>query len=174
METAVRAILSNVFVLFFALAILITVVKMRRFRMSRRPVNAAYVLWGETLFYAVGLTMIWAGIFHAYAQNIAAPSIGWQPSPFEFELGWFEIGFGIVAMMSLWQGTEFRLAATIPFAVFSLAAAAQHIEQILRLHNYAPGNAGLVLWFGDIFVPLFVLVVAALSMRDPRTSGSLR
>lgn len=163
MVTAISAVLSNIFILFFAIAIGTTIVKVRRVRISRRPVSVAYVLWGEMLFYAVGLTMIWAGLFHAYAQGIVAPSIGWQPSPFEFELGWFEIGFGVVAMLSLWRGHEFRIAATIPFVIFSLAAAAQHIQQIVRLHNYAPGNAGLVLWFGDIFMPLLILVLAILS-----------
>lgn len=165
MAAAISAILGNIFVLFFAIAIMATFFKVRRARIAHRTANLAYILWGEMLFYAVGLTMIWAGIFHAYAQGIAAPSIGWQPSPFEYELGWFEIGFGFVALLALWRGAEFRLAATIPFAIFSLAAAAQHIQQIVRLQNYAPGNAGLVLWFGDIFVPIFVLVLAFLSSR---------
>lgn len=168
MITAISAILGNIFILFFAIAVVVTFAKVRRAGIAHRPIRVAFVLWGETLFYAVGLTMVWAGIFHAYMQDIAAPSIGWQPSPFEYELGWFEIGFGLVAMLSLWRGVEFRLAATIPFVIFSLAAAAQHIEQIVRVHNYAPGNAGLVLWFGDIFVPLFVLVLACLAREHRR------
>jgi hypothetical protein len=35
----------------------------------------------------------------------------------------------------------------------------------------APGNAGLILWFSDIAVPLIVLVLAVLSSRsveDPK------
>lgn len=163
MASVIGAILGNVFIVFFIVAIVMTVVKVRRVRLSRRPVSITYVLWGEMLFYAVGLTMLWAGSFHAYAQQIAAPSIGWKPSPFEFELGWFEIGFAVIAMLSLWRGAEFRLATTIPFVIFSFAAAAQHINQILVLHNLAPGNAGLVLWFGDIFMPLFILVLAFLA-----------
>jgi hypothetical protein len=46
------------------------------------------------------------------------------------------------------------------FAIFSFGAAAQHIEQMLALHNYSRGNAGLILWFGDIALPLFLLFLA--------------
>ncbi|HEV7179290.1 MAG TPA: DUF6790 family protein, partial [Candidatus Baltobacteraceae bacterium] len=88
----VKTVLSNLFILFFLIAIVTTIVKVRRAKIGRRPVSVSYILWGELLFYSVGLTLLWAGVFHAYFESIAAPSIGWQPSPFEYELGWFEIG----------------------------------------------------------------------------------
>jgi hypothetical protein len=53
-----------------------------------------------------------------------------------------------------------RLAATLAFAIFSFGAAAQHIQQMLALHNYNPGNSGLILWFGDIALPLILLFLA--------------
>jgi hypothetical protein len=160
---AISAVLSNFFIIFFVIAVCTTIAKLRRARSEHRPVNAAYVLWGELVFYSVGIAYIYAGIFHAYFQQIAAPSIGWQPSPFEYELGWMEIGLGFVAVLALWRGFEFRLASTIVFVIFSLAAAAQHIQQLVCCRNYAPDNAGLILWFGDIFVPLLLVVLAALS-----------
>jgi hypothetical protein len=163
----VKTVLSNLFILFFLIAIVTTIVKVRRAKIGRRPVSVSYILWGELLFYSVGLTLLWAGVFHAYFESITAPSIGWQPSPFEYELGWFEIGFSVIAMAALWRNFGFRLAATFAFAIFSFAAAAQHIDQMTRLHNYAPGNAGAVLWFGDLFMPLLLLVLAFLS-RDER------
>jgi hypothetical protein len=160
---AISTVLSNFFIIFFAIAVCTTIVKLRRARAENRPANAAYVLWGEVIFYSVGIGYIYAGIFHAYFQRIAAPSIGWQPSPFEYELGWMEIGLGFVAVLALWRGFEFRLASTIVFVIFSLAAAAQHIQQLVCCRNYAPDNGGLILWFGDIFVPLLLVVLAALS-----------
>ena len=111
----------------------------------------------------LGLGFVYIGIMHAYFGAVVAPTIGWTPSPFEYELGWAEIGLGIVAMVSLWRGYEMRLAATLIFATFSFAAAAQHVDEIVRLHNYAPGNAGLILWWGDIALPIAVLVLAYLS-----------
>ena len=43
--------------------------------------------------------------------------------------------------------------------------AAQHIQQILCCQNYAPGNAGLILWVNDIALPI-VLLFLAYSSRD--------
>lgn len=168
-EDAVRNVitfvLSNIPVWLFIAAIVVTIVKVRHAHFAHRVVTSAYVLWGETLFYALGIGFIYVGFMHAYAQDIVAPSIGWAPSPFEFELGWAEVGLGVVALMALWRGFEFRLASTLIFAIFSFAAAAQHIAEMVNAHNYAPGNAGIVLWFGDIALPIFFLVLAYLS-RD--------
>ena len=156
-------IFTNTAVWLFLVALIVTVVKMRRARFARRVVTATYLLWGETLFYVLGLGFVYIGIMHAYFGATVAPTIGWSPSPFEYELGWTEIGLGNVAMLSLWRGYEMRLAATLIFAIFSFAAAAQHVDQIVRLKNYAPGNAGLILWWGDIALPIVVLVLAYLS-----------
>jgi hypothetical protein len=164
-DTAISFILSNPQIVLFLVAVATTILKLRRARLARRVATPAYVLWGEVLFYVVGFGMIYAGLAHAYLQGIVAPSIGWQPSPFEYELGWLEIGLGVVALMSLRRGAPFRLAATIVFAIFSLAAAVQHIELMVYAHNRAPGNAGFILWFGDIALPLLVIVLAWLS-RD--------
>ena len=161
----ISILLSNLFIVFFLIAILTTISKVRRVQLSRRPVNASYVFWGELLFYSVGLGMLWSGAMHAYAQQIVAPSFGWQPSPFAYELGWTQIGLGVVAMASLWRGTEFRLAATAIFVISSFAAAFQHIAQ-MRAHNYATGNAGSVLWFGDILLPLILLVLAIVNREE--------
>ncbi len=166
--TAIATVLSNFFIVLFVVAICTTVAKLRRFARERRPADAEYVLWGELLFYNVGIGLLYAGLLHAYAQGLVAPTIGWQPSPFEYELGWASIGIAVVALVALWRGYEFRLAATLAFAVFSLAAAAQHIQEIACCKNYAPGNAGLILWFGDIFVPILLLVVAALARPASR------
>lgn len=165
--TVIAAVLSNWFLVLFVIALCTTFAKMRRHGAAGS--DLAGVAWRELVFYMVGIGYAYAGIFHAYFQSIVAPSIGWQPSPFEYELGWMEIGLGIVAMLSMWRGREFRLAATIGLAVFSLAAAAQHIAQIACCHNDAPGNAGLVVWFADILLPLLLVAVAAVAYRSPET-----
>ena len=159
-------LLSNLFIVFFLIAIFTTITKVRRVRLSRRPVNASYVFWGELLFYSVGFGMLWSGAVHAYAQQAVASSFGWQPSPFAYELGWAQIGLSVVAMASLWRGTEFRLAATTIFVIASFAAAFQHIAQMRYAHNYAAGNTALVLWFGDILLPLILLVLAIVNREE--------
>jgi hypothetical protein len=145
----------------FVIAVLTTLVKTGRTDPASR--DTAYLFWGEVLMYVAGIGMIFAGVGHAYFQERLAPSIGWQPSPFEFELGWFEIGLGCAGVLSLWRSYDFRLAVTLPFAIFLLGSAAQHIDEMIRQHNYAPNNAGVILWFGDIFIPLLFLVLVLIN-----------
>ncbi len=163
---ATAAILSHWYVLLFVIAIVTTAVKARRARAAHVVAHTPTIFWGELLFYVVGIGYVYAGIFHAYAQGIAAPAIGWAPSPFEYELGWMEIALGLVAMLALWRGRDFRLAATLIFVIFSWAAAAQHVQQLVCCANRAPGNAGTILWFGDLLIPLIVVIAAWLSLSD--------
>lgn len=159
----IMAVLRNVLDILFAVAIVTTIAKVARSRSARDTASISYVLWGEVLYYAVGIGLIYNGLLHAYVQDVTAGNIGWQPSPFEYELGWMEIPLGVVAMMSRRRGYEFRLASTIMFSTFTLTAGAQHIQQIRRNKNYAPGNAGLLIWVYDIVAPIVLLTAAALS-----------
>ncbi len=162
---AIGAALSHLYLLFYVLAAIVWWRTMRRARREHRALDSAFVFWGELLFWYGGLALIWAGFFHGYEQHIAASSIGWQPSPFEYELGWFEIGIGIAALFVRRQNYGYRLALTIPIVIFSFAAAAQHIALMITRHNFAPNNAGMMLWLNDIIMPL-LLAWFAFASRD--------
>ena len=166
---AIGALLSNALVIFLVIAILTSIAKIRRARMSRRPFSAANIVWGELLFYVYGLGTIYAGAFHAYDGPAIAASIGWQPSAFQYELGWFEIGYGVTALFSLARGYQFRFAMTLPYSICLLAAAAQHINMMNTRHDYAVNNAGVVLWLGDIAIPLVMLALMWFAARDEST-----
>ena len=161
----ISAILSNFVVTLLAIAIVMSIVKIRRAKLSRRPYSAVYIVWGELLFYMYGIGAIYGGFFHAYFGTMAAAGIGWQNSPFQYELGWFEIGIGLAALFARRQNYGYRLALTIPIVVFSFAAAAQHIALMLTKHNFAPNNAGMMLWLNDIIMPL-ILAWVAFAARD--------
>jgi hypothetical protein len=163
---------SNLYLVLFAVAVCTAAGKLRRYRREGIAFDAAYVAWGEQLFYSVGIVFVYYGFLHANFGEYVAPAIGWRPSPFEYELGWVEIPLGVVAMMALWRGYEFRLAATIVSATFLLACAAQHIHEMLCCGNYAPSNAGPILWFYDIFVPVLLIALALLS-RKPRRDAPI-
>lgn len=161
----IRAVVQNFQIVLFVIAAIVTVFKLRGSAAHHVVATPVYTLWGEMLFYTVGFGFLWAFYFHAFAQHIAAAEIGWTPSPFEWELAWAELGIAVIALLSLYRGYEMRLAVTLVFSIFAFGAAGQHINQILCCRNYTPGNAGLILWFGDIALPLFLLVLALMS-RD--------
>lgn len=155
-EAVISAVLRNTGVVLVAVAVVSALLRHRRGAGAALP----QLLWNDLLFYAVGFGFLWAGIFHAFFPAMAAPSIGWLPSPFEWELAWAEFGIAAMALWSLRRSNEFRLAVTWIFAIFSLGAAYQHIHQIMCCGNYAPGNAGPILWIGDVALPLGLLAVA--------------
>ena len=161
-------VLSNLGVLFVAVAIVVAFVKVRRRRLTRKR-DIYRVVWGELLFYGVGLMMLWAATFHAFFQSLVAPSIGWVPSPFEWELAWAEYGIAVIAILSLRSGYSMRLATTLVYSIFSFGAAAQHIHLILCCANDHPDNAGPILWINDILVPLVVLYIALITRPKKQT-----
>jgi len=164
----IELVLSNFVAVLLLVAIIVTIVKVRR----GTGESAVSILWREMLFYCVGIGMLWAAFFHAFAQDIAATSIGWTPSPFEWELAWAEAAMGLVAIVSLWSDYRARLVATLMFAIFCAGATIQHVNQIICCHNYAPGNAGPILWFNDIALPLVLLMLAALTAQTRSVSAA--
>lgn len=158
----IKTVLSNLGILLLAAAVIVAVMK------ARRGGRFGEILWAELVFYGVGLSMLWSGLFHAAFPDMVAPTIGWQPSPFEWEVAWASFGIAALAILSRWRGYEFRLAATIAFCLFSLGAAIQHIHQILCCRNYAPGNAGAILYVGDLGLPVALIVLAFIESRAMR------
>jgi hypothetical protein len=80
-----------------------------------------------------------------FFPNIAASSIGWANSPFQYEIGVADIAIGIVAILSFWRSLEFKAAVVIYIALFSLGVAIGHLYQATEAHDYAANNFGLLL-----------------------------
>jgi hypothetical protein len=87
----IRFVLTNVPLILVALTLV--------FALLRRPSGARAEHWlGWVLFFAVGADALWAGLYHVFAPHTAARFIGWQVSPFQFEIGVADIAMGLTAM----------------------------------------------------------------------------
>jgi hypothetical protein len=64
------------------------------------PANVAerYLAW--ILLLPIGITGLWAGAFHVFFPATAAAHIGWQVSPFQFEVGMADFAVGITACLA--------------------------------------------------------------------------
>lgn len=167
-------ILGNLGVILFVIGGGVAYVRVQRARAHHRPTAVADRYWRELLFYAVGLSFLWYGVLHAFFQGVSTTYIGWQPSPFEFELGFAEIGIGVVALLARTRSYDLGFGVTLIFAIFSLAAAAQHISLIVCCNNTKPGNAGVILWFNDIVLPLLLLWLAWRARSEPLAGNRFR
>ncbi|WP_442481644.1 DUF6790 family protein [Aeoliella sp. SH292] len=135
----------------------------------RRPatgVDVADRLLAGYLFFAIGVSYFYNFVMHVFFAEQAAAFIGWQNSPFQYEVGYASLGFAAVAMFAYRSNFQARLGALLGPALFQWGAAVGHLRQIVVDHNYAPGNAGIILWT-DLFMPVVGFVLLWLAYRRP-------
>jgi hypothetical protein len=126
------------------------------------------------VFCAIGLSFLYNFVMHVFFGPMAAAFIGWADSPFQFEVGTASLGFAAVGFLAAWGGFEARLAAILGPSIFTLGAAVGHVHQMIAAHNFAPGNAGVILYM-DIIVPLAGFALLWLDRRLAQVRrGSLR
>jgi hypothetical protein len=110
------------------------------------------------LLLPIGVTGLWAGISHVFFPATAAAHIGWDVSPFQFEVGMADLAIGVTACAAFWRDLNFKAAAVSAASIFLLGDAIGHIRQMLVAGNFAPGNAGLPFYM-DIICPLLAIVL---------------
>ena len=114
------------------------------------------------LLLPIGVTGLWAGIAHVAFPQVAAAHIGWEVSPFQFEVGMADLAIGITACLAFWRPWEFRAAAVCAASMFLLGDAVGHIRQMMAVGNFAPGNAG-VPFYMDLLAPLLAIALLVAS-----------
>jgi hypothetical protein len=102
--------------------------------------------------FAIGLCNLYNFVMHVFFAGLSAHFIGWANSPFQYEVGFASLGFGVIGLLAFRQDFGLRLAAVLGPACFLWGAAGGHIYQMVAHHNFSPGNAGVVFWT-DLLVP---------------------
>jgi hypothetical protein len=133
--------------------------------LSRSGLPIADRLLAWILLLPIGVTGLWAAVFHLFFPEIAAAEIGWQPSPFQFEVGMADLAMGATACVSFWRSLGFKAAAAVASSIFLIGDAVGHVRQMIAAGNFAPGNAG-VPFFGDIAFPLLAIILLIIVRRS--------
>lgn len=134
---AIRLTLTNLPGLLFVAALAIAAI-----RRDGLPA-ARYLKW--ILLLSVGVEMLWAGFFHVFFPAMAAERIGWQVSPFQFEVGVADMAAGAIAVIAFWKGYQFRAAIALYVVFFYIGVTIGHLRDVVEAGNYAPDNFGLLL-----------------------------
>ena len=111
-----------------------------------------------SLTYLVGVQGFVTGSGHLFFPDPIASSIGWQKSPFQWEVGLANISYGVLGVMSGLFGSTWWLAAIVAFSIFYLGAAGGHVREMVAEKDFAPGNAGFIFYY-DIIVPIYLVVL---------------
>jgi hypothetical protein len=157
-------VLGNFTLTFFVMALVFTAVAIARLP---KPVSGASViekLVSWFVFWTIGVLYLYNAVFHMFFGQLAAKFIGWEDSPFQFEVGTASLGFAAVGFLAAFGSFDLRLAAIIGPAIFMFGAAAGHVYQMVTAHNFAPGNSGIIFW-SDIALPLIGFLLLWLQRR---------
>lgn len=159
-----RFILRDFPAVMLVLALLIAAVNPKH-----QSVPGRFLAW--ILLLPIGVTGLWSGAFHIFFPGMASADIGWQASPFEFEVGMADVAIGVTACAAFWQALSFKAAAVLVASVFLLGDAIGHIHQMLGAGNFSPGNAG-VPFYTDIICPVVAIVLLIVESRRTSTRFS--
>ncbi|ANJ67799.1 hypothetical protein A9404_10790 [Halothiobacillus diazotrophicus] len=132
-----------------------------------RPWTPAVVieaLFAYFLLFSIAISNFYNFGAHVFFGDVAARMIGWAQSPFQAEVGYASLGFAVVGLLAFFRRTELRIAAIVGPACFLWGAAVGHVLDILRTHNMAPGNAGVIL-YTDVLIPLLGFLLLWLQHR---------
>ena len=130
--------------------------------LGKRPVSAsrfAEVLLLYLLVFFAGAGGLMAFLGHTFKAQEIAVKIGWQPSPFQFEVAVADLAFGVLGILCIWQRRGFWTATGIGYTVFLLGCAYGHFQDMTRHGNFSPYNVGLVLWVNDLAIPVLILLL---------------
>jgi hypothetical protein len=155
--STIRFLLQNLPAVLFVFALLIAAA-----RRHDGPAAERFLSW--ILLLPIGITGLWAGAFHVFLPKTAASFIGWQVSPFQFEVGMADFAIGVTACIAFWRDLSFKAAAVCAASVFLLGDAIGHMREMVMAGNFAPGNAG-VPFYMDIIGPLSAIALLFVSNR---------
>jgi len=135
-------------------------------RLVTRRVSGAEIVYRWLALFVVGFTGIYAFVMHVFYPEISAQTIGWSVSPFQYEVGIADLGFGLIAVLSFNASFGFRLATVIGNVIWMWGDAIGHIYQMIIAHNYAIGNAGSWFWL-DVLIPFFLILCIQRLSKGP-------
>jgi hypothetical protein len=159
MADIIAFVLGNFTLTFFVLGLLASGISLWLGRGERTRAVVVEALFAYFLLFSIGLSYLYNFVLHVFFGELAAGFIGWADSPFQTEVGFASLGFAVVGLLAFKGSFDLRLAAIVGPACFLWGAAGGHIYQMLTAHNFAPGNAGIIL-YTDILIPIvgFVLL----------------
>jgi hypothetical protein len=153
MEKILRFALSNFTLTFFVIGLLASVIALSSTRKQLTAPIVVEALLAYFMLFSIGVSFFYNFVMHTFFGQMSAAFIGWADSPFQAEVGYASLGFALIGFLAFRRGFDARLAAVLGIAAFLWGAAAGHIVQIVKESNFAPGNAGVIL-YTDILLPV--------------------
>lgn len=170
MASIIKFAMFNFTLTFFVIGMLVAAIQIFKTNVVQR--NSAFVyevVFKWFLLFCVGVTYFYNFIAHTFFGEQSAQFIGWANSPFQLEVGFASLGYAVVGFLAFRKNWWLRVAAVVGPGLFMLGAAGGHVYQMIVVHNFAPGNAG-IMFYSDLFLPAFGVVL--LLLTKPKTMST--
>jgi hypothetical protein len=167
MESMLQAVLNNFGFVALVVGLVVAIVRAAR----GKPFFEELLRW--SLLMGVGVSGVYSGLGHLFLPDYSAELIGWEDSPFQFEVGCADLAIGVAGVLSFWGNYGFRLAIAIVAVIFFGGDAIGHVQQMIVEKNFATGNAGSWFWM-DVLLPVILMVSAAVCGRRSRREAAPR
>lgn len=117
------------------------------------------IRWMMTLPF--GWMMVVSGFMHTVFAKSTAENIGWQRSPFQYELGFVCLGLGVSGIVSAYLSSDAWIPIAITTTSFLVFAGINHIIEMVRKKNFTPGNTLVLLYDFGLPASIWPLLIAA-------------
>lgn len=114
--------------------------------------------------FPLGLQGLWAFFCHVFLPQQTAGSIGWAPSPFQYELGVANLGLAVASFYAAFSSFRARTAVVAVAACFLVGAGIGHLEDMIQDRNFAAGNAGPIM-ITDFLTPIAIIALLLLQPK---------
>lgn len=150
----IAAVMTNFGLAMFILAAILILINKFLSKQEMSGYEIAFRWFALLMF---GLTAIYSFIMHGFFPDFTAATIGWQNSPFQYEVAMANLGFGMLGICSFAASAGFRLATLVGNTCWLWGDATGHIYQMITQHNFSVGNAGSWFWL-DVLMPLIMMI----------------
>ncbi len=103
-------------------------------------------------FLPVGIMFITSGFMHTVLAKSTAKNPGIIPLGGTQPIGFVCWGIGVAGLVASGMGPDAWIVLSIVVSFFLILAAAQHVVEIVKEKNYAPGNTIILIY--DIGLPI--------------------
>ena len=115
------------------------------------------------LIIGVGIQGFITGITQSFFPSLVVSVTDWPYTPYLIELGFANISYSLLALISIGMGRCWKVAAVIGFSLFYLMTAARHLFEIQHI-GLNDGNMGGFL-FIDLLMPITLLILIYLTRK---------
>ena len=115
---------------------------------------------------ALGCGSLWMVISFLAIPDVMATAIGFNRTPFEFEIAFANLGLAVMAFRAASPNASARERVTIGLGagMFLWGAVIGHLYQWFANGDHGPGNTGGVLVY-DLLIPAVMIILARRSQR---------